>query len=238
MGSTAESAALWWRREAERLRSGGDAQGAVLAYDRALALDPFACACWLGKGAACAALGLEDKALDHYEIATSLGPHSFDAHEAKGLLLHKRGAFDQALACFEWASLVAEQNASMRAWALNYRGATLIRLRRFEEAIASCDAGLELREIDVLWLTRGNALRHLRRLDEAIDSHNRALALNPTCGEARFNRALVEEDQGRTRAAIRSYLQCLTVSELDGGLEQRVRRRLAKAVGQRARQGT
>jgi tetratricopeptide (TPR) repeat protein len=88
----------------------------------------------------------------------------------------------------------------------------------------------------VLWLTRGNALRNLRRFDEAIASHNQALALDPRCGAARFNRGLTEEDQGRIRAAIRSYQQCLEVSDLDDALEQRVRRRLSNALRQCARE--
>ena len=236
MGSTAESDALHWRHEADRLLGRDDARGALLTYDKALTLDPFAHACWLGKGKALEAIGREDEALDHCDIAANLAPHSFAAFEAKGLLLHKRGAFIAALACFEWASVVGEANAFTAAWALNYRGATLIRLGRLEEALACCDAGLELYRMAVLWLTRGNALRNLRRFDEAIASHNQALALDPRCGAARFNRGLAEEDQGRIRAAIRSYQQCLEVSDLDVALEQRVRRQLASAMRQRNRE--
>jgi tetratricopeptide (TPR) repeat protein len=230
MGSAAELDALRWRHEADRLLGRDDAWAALLTYDKALALDPFVYACWLGKGRALEALGHVDAALDRYDIAANLAPHSFAAHEAKGLLLHKRGAFDDALACFEWASLVAERHAFKAAWALNYRGATLIRLGRLDEALACCDAGLELYRMAVLWLTRGNALRNLQRFDEAIASHNQALVLDPRCGVARFNRGLVEEDQGRMRAAIRSYKQCLHESDLDSALEQRVRRRLAHAL--------
>jgi tetratricopeptide (TPR) repeat protein len=230
MELSVEPSAPWWHQKASRLLSAGDARGALHAYSTALALDPFRFGTWLGKGQALELLGRGDEALDHYDIAVSLGPHSFAAHEAKGLLLHKRGAYEQALACFEHATIVGATSAPRMAWSLNYRAATLIKLGRLKEAIAACEAGLELHPLDVLWLTRGNALRNLRRFDEAIVSHNQALALNPTCAEARFNRALVEEDQGRTHAAILSYQQCLAVGTCDRALEQRVRRRLTDAA--------
>jgi tetratricopeptide (TPR) repeat protein len=230
MGTAEEPTAHWWRQEGDRLRCGGDAAGALRAYGASAAIDPFAFQSWLGMGMALETLGRGDDALTHYDIATSLAPHSFAAHEAKGLLLHKRLAFEQALTCFEWLSLVADREACKAAWALNYRASTLIRLGRTGEAIACCGAGIDLYPLDVLWLTRGNALRDLGLFDEAIVSHDQALALNPKCGEARFNRALAEEDQGRTDDAIRTYRQCLEMSDLDGVLEKRVRRRLAAAL--------
>jgi tetratricopeptide (TPR) repeat protein len=230
MESAAEPIPLWWRQEGDRRRCNADAAGALLAYTRSVALDPFPYAGWLGMGLSFEALERQEDALKYYDIATSLGPHSFAAYESKGLLLHKRGAFEQALTCFEWLALIADGSAVTAAWAMNYTAATLIRLGRAAEAIASCDRGLGLQPMDVLWLTRGNALRDLGLFDAAIVSHNQALALNPKCGEARFNRALVEEDQGRTQAAIRTYRQCLEMNELDSALERRVRRRLAEAA--------
>ena len=230
MSSPEQPTAASWRHEGDLRHHQSDAAGALGAYTRAAELDPFVYASWLGMGRSLEALHRHDEALQCYDIATSLAPHSFAAYEAKGLLLHERGAFEQALVCFEWLSLVADRNADKTAWAWNYRAATLIRLGRAAEAIACCEAGLELRAMDVLWLTRGNALRDIGLFDEAIASHNEALALNPACAEARFNRALVEEDQGRTHAAIRTYRQCLEMSTLDRDLEKRVRRRLANAL--------
>jgi len=226
----AEDTALWWRQEGDRRRRECDAAGALVAYGKAAALDPFAYASWLGMGMAFEQLGRSKDALTHFDIATCLAPHSFAANEAKGLHLHRRGAFQLALGCFEWLTLLADRNEVTAAWSMNYRAATLIRLGRAAEAIGCCDIGLRLHALDVLWLTRGNALRDLGLFDEAILSHDQALALNPTCGEARFNRALVEEDQGRVDAAIHTYRECLEMSVLDDELEQRVRRRLANAL--------
>ena len=72
MGTAAELDALRWRHEADRLLGRDDARGALLTYDKALALDPFVYACWLGKGKALEALGNDDAALDRYDIAASL----------------------------------------------------------------------------------------------------------------------------------------------------------------------
>ena len=83
---------------------------------------------------------------------------------------------------------------------------------RFQEGLECCDKAIAARATeDAFWVTRGNCLRDLRRFDAALKCHTHALAIWPKNLVALRNKALVEEDLGRTQDAIESYRQYLEI---------------------------
>jgi tetratricopeptide (TPR) repeat protein len=58
---------------------------------------------------------------------------------------------------------------------------------------------------------RGNALRNLKRSEDALASYDRAIALKPDYAEAYNNRGNALGDQGDLKAAIESYSRAIQI---------------------------
>jgi len=73
-----------YRQRADSLRSLGAYQDALVAYDRALALDPNFKEAWVGKGLALVVLGRYQDALAAYDRVLALDPNYKEAWSGKG----------------------------------------------------------------------------------------------------------------------------------------------------------
>ena len=63
---------------------------------------------------------------------------------------------------------------------MSNRGNALYELKRFEEALASCDRALTLRpDYPEALLNRGAILHELKRFEEALESYDRTLHATP-----------------------------------------------------------
>ena len=94
---------------------------------------------------------------------------------------------------------------------VNY-GTALHELRRFEEAVQSCDRAIALDpSCAPAFYNRGNALRELRRHEAAVASYDRAIVIQPTHGEAYLNRGLALADLGRHTDAVVSYERAIAL---------------------------
>jgi len=88
----------------------------------------------------------------------------------------------------------------------NARGNVLLRLRRYDDAVASFDKVIELRpDYPQPYNSRGNALQALRRFDEAVESYETAIALKPDYAAAYSNRGNALQSLERFENAIESY---------------------------------
>ena len=96
--------------------------------------------------------------------------------------------------------------------ALNNRGNALHELKRYDEALASCDRALALRPDYAEALNnRGNTLHELKRYDEALASYDRALSLRPDYAEALNNRGITLRELNRFDEALASYDRALSL---------------------------
>lgn len=87
------------------------------------------------------------------------------------------------------------------AEALNSLGNALVALQRYAPAIACYRALLAASPDDAgIWLNLGNALRHDRQLDCALDAYRRAVSLRPTFAEAHMEYALCLLSDGQFAA--------------------------------------
>jgi hypothetical protein len=96
--------------------------------------------------------------------------------------------------------------------ALSNRGVSLHELRRFEEALASCDRALALHPDHAeAHSNRGNALNGLTRFEEAAASYDRALALSPNYAEALTNRGVTLHMLKRDEEALSCYQRAVAM---------------------------
>jgi tetratricopeptide (TPR) repeat protein len=147
--------------------------------------------------------GLLAEAEQLYRRVLEHRPGSFDCQHLLGVISYQRGNCLEAVRQIDAALKINSRVADAH---LN-RGNALLRLKRFEEALASYDKAIALKgEPDAMLLNcRGSALRNLGRLDEAMVALDRAIELRPDLVEAFNNRANVLKDLERLDAALEDY---------------------------------
>ena len=118
--------------------------------------------------------------------------------------------YKEALAIVETILEVDSENVI----ALNNKGTILVKLDRYEEAIASFDKEIHCKpkDIHLAWFNRGNSLDELDRYEEAIKSYDEAIHCKPDYHLAWFNRGLSLYQLGKHEESKESYKKAL---ELD-----------------------
>jgi tetratricopeptide (TPR) repeat protein len=162
------------------------------------------------------------RAIPFFERATGLAPRSFDALAKLGWAYTMAGRHDDGIVAYDRA-LALDPN---QAWIWTNKGNVLNGLKRYDEALVALDRALaldpnraaawyyETRRIDVsgrkrnldpnlavTWYNEGNALRGLKRYEEAVAAYGRAVALDPKHGLAWQNKAYSLRALGREAEA-------------------------------------
>ncbi len=97
--------------------------------------------------------------------------------------------------------------------AYNARGNVLLRLMRYDDAVASFDKAIELKpDYPQPYNSRGNALQALRRFEDAVESYQTAIALKPDYAAAYSNRGNALQSLERFEDAIESYGKAITLN--------------------------
>ncbi|HUU75314.1 MAG TPA: tetratricopeptide repeat protein [Methanoregulaceae archaeon] len=130
-----------------------DFDGGIRAFKRSIALDPFYSAPWNNLGDAFYQIGDYPAAIEAYNGALAINSNDLYALVHKGINLQKMGQSDQAVGVYEDVILIAEREV------------------RKHPNDAKFDAGL--------WTNKGHALFQLGRYDEAYESYEIALKINP-----------------------------------------------------------
>ncbi len=92
-------------------------------------------------------------------------------------------------------------------------GRILISLKRYEEAIASCDKAIAINpNDDWAWHRRGYSLSQLGRYEEAIASCDKAIAINPNHDWAWYRRGVALSQLGRYEEAIASCDKAVAIN--------------------------
>ncbi len=94
------------------------------------------------------------------------------------------------------------------------KGATLILLGRYEEALRAIDMALDINpRNEVAWVNKGNALTKMGRLVDALRCFNAAIKVHPNYEVAWNNKGNALARLGKYEEALRSYERAL---EIDG----------------------
>ncbi len=94
------------------------------------------------------------------------------------------------------------------------KGAALISLGRFEEAIECLDKAIEINPLnEVTWNNKGNAFSRLGRHKDAIDCYDRALKINPNYEVAWNNKGNAYARIGRLEDALKCYDRAIFIND-------------------------
>ena len=170
-------------QRAIQLHSDGQLAAAVAAYRAILKRHPETCACWSNLGMALRALGRKDEGLAVLRQGARVCPRSVAINYNLGNALKDAGDHEGALERYRAAwTFKPEHLEAARAC-----GAMLLRLERFDEAVAHYGAALDRHQEDSkLYAALGLALWKLRR-PAAAAVLRRAVALGPASPELRWH---------------------------------------------------
>jgi tetratricopeptide (TPR) repeat protein len=214
---------------------------ALASFDRALAKRTGDAALHYNRGNALKALGRHTDALASYGRALALAPDLAVAHHNRGSTYAELDRNDEALASYDRVLALTLESAGIgiaggisraidcgggslkkldKALAvapdsvevLNNRGQILIRLNRYDEAIASFDRSLALRpdQPDAL-CQRGEALAAIDRFHEALADFATALGIDPNCADAHLKRGNALYALNRMDEALGSFTAALAI---------------------------
>ncbi|NEO25487.1 MAG: tetratricopeptide repeat protein [Kamptonema sp. SIO4C4] len=99
---------------------------------------------------------------------------------SRGEALENMGNVSEALESYDWATRINPSYSP--GWA--GRCSALSALSRYEEALTACDKAIQagnwgLESPALAWLNRGRVLVNLAQFNEALDSYNQSLAIDP-----------------------------------------------------------
>lgn len=185
----------------------GETQAALDSYDAALRLDPRYPLAWNNRGNALRRLQRLPEALDSYEQALGLRHDYPEAWCHRAIVLNDLGRHQDAVDSAERALQLRRDDPE----ALLALGNALQALDRLTPAVAAYDRALARGKRADLWCARGAALKKSGALEQALDSYERALALQPGYALAQHYRANVLRALGRNQDAIAAYRAALAL---------------------------
>jgi tetratricopeptide (TPR) repeat protein len=187
-----------------------DLDGAVKAFQKAIAIDPNCVAAYIGLG-----ICLEDKhdpegAIKQYRKAIAINPNNSQAHDNLANVLADKGDVDKAITEYKKAITLDPRNAK----AHYNRGLVLQQKRDLDGAIKEYRKAIQL-ETDFVEAHNnlGLALRDKGQLGEAIAACREALRLKPDFAEAHYNIGVALRLKGDGDGAIAAYREALRLKK-------------------------
>ena len=223
LAATADSG---WRAVsvAHELSNLGRHAEALVAWERAIELDPKNAIPWSNKGNDLSELGRHSEALAAFNRAIELNPKLAITWTNKGYALNELGRHEEALSAFDRGIELDPKNVI--AW--NNRGYVLSELSRYGEALAAFDQAIELdRKFAIPWSNKGNALNDLGRHEEARAAYERVIELEPKGAFSLHTRAQVQLGLGQVGEAEANFSRAVELdrnfaSAFEGLAEARV----------------
>jgi tetratricopeptide (TPR) repeat protein len=127
----------------------------------------------------------------------------------------ERKDYERSLAEYDRAIAAAHADVPGAEIPWYGKGATLVLLGRYEEAIRAIDTALDINpRNEIAWVNKGNALTRLGRLIDALRCFNAAIKVNPLFEVAWNNKGNALARLGKFEDALRCYDRAL---EIDPG---------------------
>lgn len=171
-----------------------------------------------------------DSGLDLWSHTLAVNPNNFIAEDNLGDSLLTAGQPDEAYTHFQRAAEIMPRDP----WSHGNMGAYLQQKGRLQEAIAEYRTTLSLSQdrfmVALTNANLGSAYRDLGDDQDALESYNQAIDINPYQSNAYFGRAVLYRKQGKLAEAIRDFSKAV---ELQPTAEGYVR--LAQVLAQAQR---
>jgi len=192
-----------WLDEGKTLLDSEHYQEALVAYERALQIDPNFADAYDARGDACCCLNRFQEALAAFERAIQLDPTYAHAYEGKGNILYNLKRYQEALLAYERAIQLDSSSSA----AFNGKGDALYYLNHYQEALLAFERAIQL---DPTYATaqvgKSWTLWHLKRYDEALMSAEQAIRLEPTL-------AVAYNEKGNALFKLKRYQEALVAFE-------------------------
>ncbi|MBP0004402.1 MAG: tetratricopeptide repeat protein [Cyanobacteria bacterium SBC] len=182
-------------------------EAALLAFDRALALDDRQVRALIGRADALADLQRSQAALETYQKVLELDPNNAEAWGRLGDLQHELKRPEAAIE--SWDKALELDPKDVQTW-INKGVALGLRLGRWQDALAAWDKALELDPKDAqIWFRRGVAFGAMEQWDAAVESWDKTLELDPYFRDAWINKGVALQKLGRYEEAIEANNRAL-----------------------------
>ncbi len=177
-----------WLAEGRTYHTAGHYDKALLAYERAISLDPSFPRAHRSKGDAFYSLKRYHEALASYEISLRFDPQSVRAHKSRGDILAQLQRSQEALAAYEQAIWLEPTNARIH----NDKGNILYNLRDYDLALVAYEQATHIDPgFAYAHNNMGNALSRLKRYQEALIAYEKAALFSPDYATPHNNRGRV-----------------------------------------------
>jgi tetratricopeptide (TPR) repeat protein len=178
-------------------------QKALVAFNKALEINPNDAAAWYDKGLALHELGKYKEAIASFDKAIEFNPNNDpDIWIIKGNILDNMGKYHEAAHCYDKAIEIDPNNID--AW--YNKGVCLDNLKEYDEAIKCLDRVLTSNSNHYYaWNVKGWISYELGEYEEAMKSFEKVLEINPKYVPAWYNKGLSLSNLGRFEEAIVYY---------------------------------
>ena len=175
---------------------------AIVAYDKAIQLEPDNVESYYNRGSAKYNLGQYFDAITDFDTTIQLKPDSADAYNYRGIAKSSLGQYFDAIADFDTA-IRLDPNFAL---AYHNRGVVKIQLGQYSAAITDCDTAIRL-EHDLVkaYNARGHVKIQLEQYFAAITDFDTVIELDPNNASAYHNRGIAKIQLGQYSAAITDY---------------------------------
>jgi tetratricopeptide (TPR) repeat protein len=191
----------------------GRDEDALLAFDRALALDANLVRAWIGKASAFQRLKRYDEGHATCDQALALDPNNRLFWTFKGQLLELLKRFSEAIAPYERALSLDPSHGP--TW-LSF-GGTLLMLERYQEAFVAYEHAFRLGALspEGFWYAKGYTLLKANRFEESIAAFDQALSFNKMKASTWSNKGFALDSLNRNEEAVAAYDQALALDPND-----------------------
>ena len=176
-----------WVQKGDNYVAQGMYREALVAYDSAIATDPYNSIAWSRKGVALMESGDDTAAIKAFEKSLELDPYSNEAWDNKGDAYNHLGQYRDAITAYDHSLAINPNDL----YALVQKGINLQEsgnpgeaMKIYEEVIRIAEREVRKHPNDAgfdadLWTNKGDALAHIGRYFDALDAYETALNINP-----------------------------------------------------------
>ena len=181
----------------------------VLDYlEEAISRNPNNFDLWNFKGVALAKLSRYDESISCFDIAIMLNPKSANLWMNKGDSLSKQGRIEESIKSFDNALKLDTNNSR----ALSLKASLLLNQGKYVDALECLDKVTQKTNEKVLWNDKGVALAGLGKYQEAIQSYENALKIDPNFDVTLNNKGLSLYNLRKYQEAINCFDRILVLN--------------------------
>lgn len=175
---------------------------ALVAYNRAINLQPDYAEAWKDKGKALSELKKYQEAQEAYDKAIQLKPEYLEAWTGRGYALDELQQHQEAIASFEKALKIQPEYPD--AW--KGKGDALLNSQRYEEAISAYEKAVQFQpNFDEAWYNRGQAHQNLKQYEQAFDAYKKAVELKYDNSQGWYNLGNIQLQLNKNQEAVEAY---------------------------------